>query len=493
MDVAKERDIKNSLIYMSQLAVSVLLPLITLPIFTRVLTPHDYGILGLASIYAAFATGLAHFGMASTYDRNFFQYNDQSKLASKLLFSTLSFVCLNALIIGMVTFWLKKPIATFVIGDSQYGSILFWSFCSNFCNSVSYYYLTYFKNLTLAKWFAIFSICGVVVNLVFSVLFVVFWRWGVMGILMGQLIASASVFIILTVHFIFKLQYRLDSKMFFMSLKMSYPLTPTIFMKVASNNLDKFMLGLLSTVGGVGIYAIGQKIAYLIFIVMTALQNTFSPRVYQKMFESQDNKGKEIGRYLTPFVYFSIFIALLVALFAEEIMRFMVPATYHGATEVIMVLSLYYGILFYGKISPMQILYSKKTGLLSLISVLSIALTVALNVPFILYWGAVGAAWATVLSALLVGGFSFWVAQRSYKIQWEYRQMTEIYMLFVFSVAITLFCFYNIDPFWLKLVIKCVLITLFVGLGFRLKALSQENLLALKNSLFRPSNPKVRC
>ena len=44
------------------------------------------------------------------------------------------------------------------------------------------------------------------------------------------------------------------------------------------------MINLLGTLGGVGIYEIGQKLSNSIFIFMTALQQIFSPNVYKKMF-----------------------------------------------------------------------------------------------------------------------------------------------------------------------------------------------------------------
>ena len=41
------------------------------------------------------------------------------------------------------------------------------------------------------------------------------------------------------------------------------------------------MLGLLSSLGGVGLYDIGQKIANTSFTFMTTIQNVFAPQVYK--------------------------------------------------------------------------------------------------------------------------------------------------------------------------------------------------------------------
>ena len=52
---------------------SSLLPLVSLPIFTRFLTPGDYGVWGLAQIYASFAIGISNLGLTIGFERNFFE------------------------------------------------------------------------------------------------------------------------------------------------------------------------------------------------------------------------------------------------------------------------------------------------------------------------------------------------------------------------------------------------------------------------------------
>ena len=80
----KQRQIKNTIIYTLPLVITSILPLVTLPIFTRILTPNDYGNLGLAMVYASVAGGLSNFGMSLVFDRNYFQYNQDKIKLSKL-------------------------------------------------------------------------------------------------------------------------------------------------------------------------------------------------------------------------------------------------------------------------------------------------------------------------------------------------------------------------------------------------------------------------
>ena len=74
------------------------------------------------------------------------------------------------------------------------------------------------------------------------------------------------------------------------------------------------MLGIFGTIGGVGIFEIGQKGKFY-FYFMTALQQVFSPQVYKRMFSENQLVFKGIGQYLTPF-YICVLFAMPVSLFS---------------------------------------------------------------------------------------------------------------------------------------------------------------------------------
>jgi len=67
----KEKQIKNSFIYLLPVIAQSLITILTFSIFTRILTKEDYGVLALAQIYAIFVNGIATFGLIKGYERNF--------------------------------------------------------------------------------------------------------------------------------------------------------------------------------------------------------------------------------------------------------------------------------------------------------------------------------------------------------------------------------------------------------------------------------------
>ncbi|MBN2245141.1 MAG: polysaccharide biosynthesis C-terminal domain-containing protein, partial [Candidatus Aminicenantes bacterium] len=236
------------------------------------------------------------------------------------------------------------------------------------------------------------------------------------------------------------------------------------------------------SIGGVGIYSIGQNVASIVFTYMTAIQNVFSPQVYRKMFDLGEKGGEAVGRYLTPFAYISISVALMISLFGEEVMTILTPRSFHGAIDILIILTMFYGSMFFGK-QP-QLIFAKKTYMTSLLTMVSILLNIGINIPFIMRWGAIGAAWGTFLSGLISGSISFVVSQYYYKIEWEYKKIGAIFFI-LFSSAISMILLRNMSvDYTIRLIVKCVFIIAYVYLGAKIGVITTENLLLVKN-IFR--------
>lgn len=470
----KEKQIKNILIYIIPKIIIGIVPVITLPIFTRILTLKDYGVYALAEIYAILLSGIVNFGLTTSYERNFFQYDDKIR-SSKLLYSTLVFVLSGFVIATVFTYFFKKPIARVLIGSDEYSSLLLWVFLAKLIMGFKQYFLIYFKNNEKAKDFVVYSLDETMLNVILSLFFVVYLKSGIIGLAWGQCIASAVVLSVLIVRFLRIMPFCLGWNVLLDSLKISLPLTPRIFMGVISTQLNKYILNILNTLGGVGIFNIAQRIANVTFIFMTTIQNVFNPQVYKKMFSSDLSAGKQIGRYLTPFVYLSIFICLLISLFSEEAVRLLTGPAFHAATPIVSIFSMYYGFLFFGKISGLQLIYKRKTALTSLLTIMDIGIGAVLSILFIKKFGVIGAAWATFFGGLIIGAIGLAISQHYFYIHWEAKKMFFIFGLFCASTLIILFLIETPSAYMLRLNVKILLIALYLCLGMRLQVLTKEN------------------
>ena len=69
----KNNFINKFLILQLPYAVTSLIPILSLPIFTKFLSTEDYGILALANVYGILFGGLSNLGLTVAFERNFFQ------------------------------------------------------------------------------------------------------------------------------------------------------------------------------------------------------------------------------------------------------------------------------------------------------------------------------------------------------------------------------------------------------------------------------------
>jgi len=485
--INKRQEISDSLLYLISTSLSAILPIITIPIFTRILRPEDYGIYGLSMIYAIFMSGLANFGLSLAYERNHFQYSKSSEKQAQLLFSSLIFIITNFIILAVFTFIFRTNISQIMTNSPNNGILILTTFASQFIlGTANNYYFIYLKNERLAKAYTKYKMSVTILYFILSLILVAYIKIGILGIAIAQLMSGATMFLYLSFSLLKRLPISFNHKILLESLKISYLLTPRVFIGVINTQFDKYMINLLSTVSGVGVYQIGKSVSELAFIFMTALQNVFNPKVYSILFEEKAKGGDSVGKYLTPFLYVSIFITLCISLFSREIVTILMPVDYHAAIPIITILSMYYGLMFFGKITSVQLIYMKKTGLTSILTILSVVVNVSLNIPLIIKYGAIGAAWATMLAGTISGTISFIVAQHYYRINYEWEKVGWIIGLFIFGSILTAFTITQDYPYILSLNIKITTLASYIYIGIKYRIISKDNILEVRN-IMNPS------
>jgi O-antigen/teichoic acid export membrane protein len=467
--------------------IGALLPLISLPFFTRILTLEDYGALALCQAYAIFVNGISNFGLNLGYERDFFENRDENEGA--LLYTTIIFVVISYLTFGILTYLFGSHLSQFLTKQTKYADLLLITYLAIGMTSLKSFYLIYFKNKEDAKKFVWYTLDESLISFVLSMILVVYFRIGVSGLVIAQLAASGIIFVILTIYFFKNLPFSVNVTLFKKSFGLSLPLTPRIFFGVIGTQFDKYILGLVASVELVGVYSLAQRVAGIVFTFMTAVQNVWSPRVFKMMFDKTKDGKELIGPYLNPFFYISVFAALFVALFSEEIVFVLSPIEYQEASNVVIVLAILYCSYFFGKQN--QLLYAKKTYLISILTIVGILLNVGINFIFVKFWGLMGIAWGNLLSGLLSGTISFLVSQKHYRINWDYKILGFISLVYVaFTLIILMMIEFDII-YQLRLFLKLLFILFFIFIGIITKIITREKYNIIKNNILHRLNWNV--
>lgn len=460
-------DSKKSIIYILQSVVCGVCPLLLIPIITDKLDPVIFGNYSLVVVYASIVIGIANFGCIAGYERNFFLSENSNKQSGQLLCSVQVFIGFSFSIVIFLGWCFSEKIVTVILSNSQYTKLWLVVLIALSLSSFLQYYLTYLKNKGLAYGFCIITALQTGINFGISIGLLIYTDHGIMSLAYALLISNALMVVISLIHQLFRLPFLFSSGYLMDVLKVSLPLTPKVLFGFLNTQFDKILLGHLAESGNVGIYTIAQKISMSIYLFMTALDRVFKPNIFRMLFSV--SSSKKIGKYLTSFVFISLFPALIIVLFSSEIVTLFLSEKYSGATGIIIVLSIYYAGLFIGKINGAQLVYAEKTWFLSKWTLISGIVNIILNLPFIYFWGAIGAALATTLSSIIMTYICNIYSQKFAKITWELKKVQGMYFILLISSLFVI----GIDSEMLNLnynlilVLKGLIIGLYMYLGYQ--------------------------
>jgi len=452
--------LKNLFWYLIPFVIRQFLPIITLPILTSYLSLNDFGLFALAISYGVFGSGIVNLGLINVYERIFFELSPT--LRKNLLFTILIFTFSIFLFALSITYFFSDTIAKFIFRQNQLKEILTLALAFQTFKTFNQYFFIYLKNYENAQKYTYLAIFESILMIGISLYFVVELSMGIYGFIFGQFLGVLIIFLMTFCLLFYPFSNFFELELLRNQLKVSLPLTPRIFFGVINTQFDRYMLGLITTIGGVGLYDIGQKIANTTFSYMTTIQNVYSPQVYKRLFSKNAQVRSSIGPYLTPYFYLSISVCLFVGIFSHEILYFLTPSEFYQAAPIISILCLLYGFYFFGK-QP-QLLYAKKTGLISLLTLVSITLNIILNIPLIHYFGMMGAAFATTLAGVISTAIYFYFGQKYTHIAYE-KKVYFILLFFVASIIIVLILEELEVPYYLFLISKIIISFAFILIG----------------------------
>jgi len=463
------KNFKSISFYSAQSIVSGILIIAIIPIISHHIIPKDFGEFVLAQIYTGFLVGIANLGLLLGYERNFFLYEKSKRKSAKLFSSVFSLVFINILILFFFIFYFEDTLISMFALSSKNNNLLLLLFSSLSLFSLSQYYLTYMKNSGHAKRYFYFMVSNSFMHFSLTIIFLNYFEASIMSLVYSSLFSNLFLFFSLFLYHLKNLHVIFDSQILKEVLKISLPLSPRLLLGPLSSQIDKILLGMIGSSGLVGIYHMGQTIAVTTFQFMTSIERTFQPVIYRKLFSKQNSSNSsEIGNFLVPYMYLSIFFASIVTLFSKEFIELFMPNSYLDSRIIVSILTVYYAMLFFGKVNGTQIIFLKKTIFTSVIAFVGVGLNFTLNLILIPYWGIIGASIATLFSGVLVMIITFFIAQKSARINFNWRFTMIFYLLFAIATLHVITDYIYQFNNMLSLSIKFFLVLAFVLLGLKM-------------------------
>jgi O-antigen/teichoic acid export membrane protein len=375
-----------------------LVGIVTLPIFARVFSPADYGILELGMTVAAILMIVVDFGMASASQRSYFDYGDADEQPRRRVLSTaLLFQLLLGSAVAAALIVAAAPISRALFDGREKVAILVLIGLSLPVLAAAQFGREVLR-LEFRPWaYLVASVVGAAVGAAVSILAVVSWDAGVEGPFIGGLAGplAGAVIGIALVHR--RVRARPSRRELDVMLRYGVPLIPTALALWALSLIDRLMLSRLANLDEVGQYAIANRLATPVLLAVTALALALSPFVLSIHQEDPQREREVRARVLTDFTAGLCAIALVTALWAREVQELVAPAFDEAFRSA--------GIVAFGQaafgvstVLVAAIAIARKTNWLMLYAGLAAVLNIALNFALIPPFGQVGAAVATLIA-----------------------------------------------------------------------------------------------
>jgi O-antigen/teichoic acid export membrane protein len=179
----------------------------------------------------------------------------------------------------------------------------------------------------------------------------------------------------------------------------------------------------------VALYTLAFKIASLVrFIVVESIKMAIAPLLLKKM-EDPDN-GRFFSKVMLYTSFGVMFCIVGISLFAQELIKLISNSReYWDAIALTPILAMALFFVNLKEISIYGLVFTKKTRIISLLTIIAGAVNLLLNILLIPNFGTFGAAAATLLAQLLFWGLIYITAQRYYPLPYDMKRILLIFLV----------------------------------------------------------------
>lgn len=400
--------------------------MITVPIFTRLLTPEQYGIYSVYQswyqIITVFATLNLYYGVFNNGMLKFEKDKDAFTSAIQGLTTTITAIFLIIYIIGN-QFWNKILGLSEILVFSMFME-LFFAPAYSFWAARQRYEFKY-RNLVIIT---------IIIAIGSPIL-------GIIAVLATQYKAEARIISFVAVQVIVGMYfyiYNLKNGKKFVSLKywkyalaFNLPLIPHYLSQSILNQVDRLMINSMEGADKAAIYSVAYNVSTLMVLVTSAINNSFIPYTYKKIKQKEYSDIKKNANKLIVLVGV---LTLLVISFGPEVISIFAPKSYYDAIWVIppVALSVYFMFLYplFGNVE----FYFEENIFVMLASITGAIMNLILNKIFIDIFGYLAAGYTTLVCYILFSAGHYVFMKRVIKKHIPGAKIYDMKFIVLFSI-----------------------------------------------------------
>ena len=475
-------------IYGLSSVVGRMLNYLLVPLYTRVFTTEQYGVVTEMYAYVAFLIIILTYGMETAFFRFSSTSDDKARVYSTTLISligtSLLFIFLASVFSQPIADWLRYP------NHTEY---ITWFAIIVGLDALSAIPLAKLRELNKAKLFATVNLINIGVNIGLNLFFLVYCRniyelqgenanWlvrtfynpeiGVGYVFISNLIASI-VKTALLLPYIINIKLSFNTPLLRKMLWYSSPLLIAGLAGIVNEAIDRIMikrllmdiLGEKATLEQLGIYGACYKVSIIIAIFIQAFRFAAEPFFFAQ--QNEENARKMYSDIMKYFVIACSFIFLGIMMYIDIVMLFVGEDFREGVrvVPILLLANLCLGVYF-----NLSIWYklTGKTRYGAYIAIFGAIITLVLNYIWIpsggYFGGYIGPAWATLICYSSMMVVSYIIGQKHFPVNYDLKKIIGYIglpiVLYFISTSI------SVDSKAYSLLINTLLLFIFVGVVF---------------------------
>ena len=270
---------------------------------------------------------------------------------------------------------------------------------------------------------AVLNTVNTLIGVLLTILFVVVYDMGVLGVVLSTLITTVIFFVQAQFYLQKDITFSFDTSHFTDSLKFSLPLFLYHFLGSFAPVMSKSLLAGQISMAALGIFAIAYKFTQPITIFSNALASAYTPLYYAMRMEGDANPSiEQVKSSFNKIWTITLILFLAIFIFSKPILSLIPNTVYMEADTCLKILA--FGSLpaiFYQIISH-EIFFQKKTKIALLMNVFAIVLMMVLSVILVTPLKEIGIALSMVVPGLLNAFLAYYFSNKYHEVvlDWHY-------------------------------------------------------------------------
>ena len=455
-----KRLVRGTFIYGLGSALQRFFGFLLLPLFTRILTPADYGIIALIGIVAVALSGLYNLGTSNSMGLLYFREQNPANRPT-IVWTNVVLVLTSSLLLVFIGSALAPQISRLVLQTSEYAYLFRIAFVTLALTTITEPFYAYLRMEEKAKTYVVLTLIGTIVTLLLSVYLVAILHWGVAGFFVAGLAAKTLMLLVTGTVVGRRLPFGLDLRLVKSLVRIGFPAIFGLFAFLVIDFADRQMIERILNIGALGIYSIGYNFGMVMLLAVNAFGIAWPPffmSFINKRAEAQAVFGRVFKYYLVGFGA----LTLLFFVVAKPITLLITAPAFHNAFTIVGLVAAAYMLKGCYLILLPGIYFAEKLYWKSAIEWVAALMNIGLNLLLIPRIGIAGAAYATLASYLCLTVLAWIVSRRHLQVKYEWRGVSILVVGMSLVAAVVYFLSFNTSVLY-QLALSVPLLLIFIS------------------------------